>query len=360
MAECAGEIVYQKEGHQEALILHRTKQVLNFKPNADCTASDDCALIRSYDRAVRSCKDTLGTGDKDQASKSSESSASSGAESEGDVEEEEEEEEGSQWKVGDTCCAVWSGDGLLYPAHVVSLSEEGDACVVEYELYGNREEQRLRDLFPPDESPDDSLEPRRMWKAGDACSAIWSEDGLLYPATVRSVDAAAGTCLVEFVGYGNKEQQVLEELLSPCGAVDGDLGSWRAEADAPGVPRGCSPSFPREPPHSWRRPSTKGEWAHYFPPPPKSGSWWPGPLLPFGPRPRRSACPPVIPPPPPLLLDPLCAEDDEGGALACMLLAWYMSGYHTGFYMGLRRGRAEAAVPPAKQGPRWKKSSPRS
>nr|XP_048686895.1 survival of motor neuron protein-like isoform X3 [Caretta caretta] len=318
MAECAGEIVYQKEGHQEALILHRTKQVLNFKPNADCTASDDCALIRSYDRAIRSCKDTLGTGDKDQASKSSESSASSGAESEGDVEEEEEEEEGSQWKVGDTCCAVWSGDGLLYPAHVVSLSEEGDACVVEYELYGNREEQRLRDLFPPDESPDDSLEPRRMWKAGDACSAIWSEDGLLYPATVRSVDAAAGTCLVEFVGYGNKEQQVLEELLSPCGAVDGDLGSWR------------------------------------------SGSWWPGPLLPFGPRPRRSACPPVIPPPPPLLLDPLCAEDDEGGALACMLLAWYMSGYHTGFYMGLRRGRAEAAVPPAKQGPRWKKSSPRS
>uniref|UniRef100_A0A8C3S2Y4 Tudor domain-containing protein n=1 Tax=Chelydra serpentina TaxID=8475 RepID=A0A8C3S2Y4_CHESE len=347
MAECAGEIVYQKEGHQ----------------NADCAASDDRALIRSYNRAVRSYKDTLGAGDKDQASKSSESSASSGAESEGDEEEEEEEkkeEEGSQWKVGDACCAVWSGDGLLYPAHVVSLSEEGDACVVEYEHYGNREEQRLRDLFPPDGSPDDSLEPRRTWKAGDGCSAIWSEDGLLYPATVRSVDAAAGTCLVEFVGYGNKEQQALEELLPPCGAVDGDLGSWRAEADAPGVPRGRSPSFPREPPHSWRRQSTKGEWAHYFPPLPKSGSWWPGPLLPFGPPPRRSACPPVVPPPPPLLLDPLCTEDDEGGALACMLLAWYMSGYHTGFYMGLRQGRAEAAAPPPKQGPRWKKSSPRS
>uniref|UniRef100_A0A8C3S2F0 Tudor domain-containing protein n=1 Tax=Chelydra serpentina TaxID=8475 RepID=A0A8C3S2F0_CHESE len=324
MAECAGEIVYQKEGHQ----------------NADCAASDDRALIRSYNRAVRSYKDTLGAGDKDQASKSSESSASSGAESEGDEEEEEEEkkeEEGSQWKVGDACCAVWSGDGLLYPAHVVSLSEEGDACVVEYEHYGNREEQRLRDLFPPDGSPDDSLEPRRTWKAGDGCSAIWSEDGLLYPATVRSVDAAAGTCLVEFVGYGNKEQQALEELLPPCGAVDGDLGSWRAEADAPGVPRGRSPSFPREPPHSWRRQSTKGEWAHYFPPLPK-----------------------VVPPPPPLLLDPLCTEDDEGGALACMLLAWYMSGYHTGFYMGLRQGRAEAAAPPPKQGPRWKKSSPRS
>lgn len=77
--------------------------------------------------------------------------------------------------MGDTCCAVWSGDGLLYPAHVVSLSEEGDACVVEYELYGNREEQRLRDLFPPDESPDDSLEPRRMVRC---CGVgLWGEGG---------------------------------------------------------------------------------------------------------------------------------------------------------------------------------------
>nr|XP_032650065.1 survival motor neuron protein-like isoform X3 [Chelonoidis abingdonii] len=262
MAECAGEIVYQKEGQQE----------------------------------------TLGAGDKDQASKTSESSASSGAESEGDVEEEEEEkkeEEGSQWKVGDACCAVWSRDRLLYPARIVSLSKEGDTCVVEYEHYGNREEQRLRDLFPPDRSPDDLLEPQRMWKAGDACSAIWSEDGLLYPAIVRLVDAVAGTCLVEFVGYGNKEQQALEELLPPCGAVDGDLRSWRAEVDAPGVPRGRSPSFPQEPPRSWRRQNTKGEWTHYFPPPPKSGSWWPGPLLPFGPPPRRSGCPPVSVPAPP-------------------------------------------------------------
>ncbi|XP_075758853.1 uncharacterized protein LOC112547413 isoform X1 [Pelodiscus sinensis] len=341
MAECAGEIVYQREGQQAA----------------DCAATDDSALIRSYDRAIRSYQDALRAGDKDRASERSEPSASSGAESEGDVEEEEEEkqEEGSKWKVGDACCAVWSEDGLLYPAHVVSLSKEGGSCTVEYEHYGNREEQRLQDLLPPDENPG-SLAPRRTWKAGDACSAIWSGDGLLYPATVRLVDAAAGTCLVEFDGYGNKEEQALEELLPPCGAVEGNLGSWQAEEDAP---EGRRPSSPREPPHRCRRQSTKAEWARYFPPPAKSGAWWPGPLLPLGPPPRRSSCPPVVPPPPPLLLDPLCGEDDAGGGLACVLLAWYMSGYHTGFYMGLRQGRAEAVPPPPKQGPGRKKSSPR-
>ncbi|XP_067415912.1 survival motor neuron protein 1-like isoform X2 [Emydura macquarii macquarii] len=324
MAERAGEIVYQKEGRQ----------------GADCAASDDHALIRSYDRAVGSYKDALGAGDKDQASKSSESSVSSGSESEGDVEEEEEkEEEGSQWKVGDACCAVWSGDGLLYPAHVVSLSAEGGGCMVEYEHYGNREAQKLRDLLPPDGTPDGAREPRRTWKAGDVCSAIWSGDGLLYPATVRSVDAAAGTCLVEFDGYGNKEQQALEELLPPGGAVDGDPGSWRAEEEAPGVPRGRSPGSPREPPHSRGRQSTKGERAHHVPPPPKA----------------------VPLPPPPLRGPPGTEEDDdeEEGALACMLLAWHMSGYHTGFYMGLRQGRVQAAGPPPKQGPRRKESAPR-
>nr|XP_025045308.1 survival motor neuron protein-like [Pelodiscus sinensis] len=133
MAECAGEIVYQREGQQAA----------------DCAATDDSALIRSYDRAVRSYQDALRAGEKDQASERSEPSASSGAESEGDAEEEEKQEESSKWKVGDACCAVWSEDGLLYPAHVVSLSKEGGSCTVEYEHYGNREEQRLAGPLPP-------------------------------------------------------------------------------------------------------------------------------------------------------------------------------------------------------------------
>ncbi|KAG8598508.1 hypothetical protein GDO81_002635 [Engystomops pustulosus] len=49
--------------------------------------------------------------------------------------------------------------------------------------------------------------------------------------------------------------------------------------------------------------------------------------------------PPLIPPPPPM--GPDIAEDDE--ALGSMLIAWYMSGYHTGYYLGLKQGRMEAS-----------------
>ncbi|XP_055554947.1 survival motor neuron protein 1-like isoform X6 [Falco biarmicus] len=60
-------------------------------------------------------------------------------------------------------------------------------------------------------------------------------------------------------------------------------------------------------------------------------SCWPPPL-PVG--------PPLIPPPPPMTPD--SSEDDE--ALGSMLIAWYMSGYHTGYYLGLKQSRMEAAL----------------
>ncbi|XP_010156864.1 PREDICTED: survival motor neuron protein-like, partial [Eurypyga helias] len=60
-------------------------------------------------------------------------------------------------------------------------------------------------------------------------------------------------------------------------------------------------------------------------------SCWPPPF---------PAGPPLIPPPPPMRPD--CPEDDE--ALGSMLIAWYMSGYHTGYFLGLKQSRMEAAA----------------
>lgn len=37
----------------------------------------------------------------------------------------------------------------------------------------------------------------------------------------------------------------------------------------------------------------------------------------------------IIPPPPPICPDSL----DDADALGSMLISWYMSGYHTGYYM---------------------------
>lgn len=134
----------------------------------------------------------------------------------------------------------------------------------------------------------------KEWKVGDSCCALWSEDGKLYPARITSIDHKRGTCIVVYTNYGNKEEQHLKDLLSP--------GSGKDEASEEAEGRLSSHSkFP----------------VCDFPP-----------LTP-------AVAVPMIPPPPPMIADIL--EEDE--ALGTMLISWYMSGYHTGFYLGLKQGR---------------------
>ena len=54
-----------------------------------------------------------------------------------------------QWKVGDSCNAVWSEDGNVYLATIASINQKRGTCVVTYTGYGNQEEQNLSDLLPP-------------------------------------------------------------------------------------------------------------------------------------------------------------------------------------------------------------------
>ena len=50
------------------------------------------------------------------------------------------------------------------------------------------------------------------YRLGDWCRAHWSEDQMVYEATVKSVDRKRGTAQVEFVGFGNIEVKQLEDL----------------------------------------------------------------------------------------------------------------------------------------------------
>lgn len=59
-----------------------------------------------------------------------------------------------------------------------------------------------------------------QWQVGDSCCAYWSEDGQLYAATISSIDEDRGTCVVVFKGYGNEEEQNLEDLLSEVSEGD--------------------------------------------------------------------------------------------------------------------------------------------
>lgn len=199
-----------------------------------------------------------------------------------------------------------------------------------------------------------NVHPDQQWQVGDACSAVWSEDSSVYLATIQSIDEKQGTCVVVYTGYGNEEEQNLSDLV----AVDvseaenesveqkngtGQQSTDESDAVSPkNKPRQSNETKPKSR-------MDQSSWNHRLPPQPPqmSGFNFPGekfhgppPLLP-GWLSTGPAGPPLIPPPPPMGPD-TTDEDDE--ALGSMLIAWYMSGYHTGYYLGLKQGRMEAGM----------------
>ncbi|KAM9331402.1 survival motor neuron protein-like [Gastrophryne carolinensis] len=205
-----------------------------------------------------------------------------------------------------------------------------------------------------------NAKPLKNWKVGDSCNAVWSEDGGLYPATISSIDPKRGTCIVVYTGYGNSEEQSLAGLRFPDSSEAEsdqkeqvrDVNGEEHSADE--SDRSSQTSETRDHPNAA---STKNpQWNPPFPPAPppfmsglgrprenphQAPSFFPGwpPSFPPG--------PPLIPPPPPM--NPDITEDDE--ALGSMLIAWYMSGYHTGYYLGLKQSRMESSFgkyPPPK------------
>ncbi|XP_078615216.1 uncharacterized protein LOC144884127 isoform X2 [Branchiostoma floridae x Branchiostoma japonicum] len=205
------------------------------------------------------------------------------------------------------------------------------------------------------------------WMPGDQCIAMYSEDQLWYPAEILSINPQRRTCLVRYSYYGNEEEQNLKDLssvdqegefvhaYSGNAAVEGSSGSkkWSQynNSDAGGGPSRYeswwrdyykqygSHQAPPSQPHLPPPPSGQGHGSQVPPPPPFP---WAGNMPGFPmwpPRPGRQEKPLPPPPvqmpplpPPPAVTDGL--EDED--SLACMLMAWYMSGYHTGYYQGLK------------------------
>uniref|UniRef100_M3ZH40 Survival of motor neuron 1, telomeric n=1 Tax=Xiphophorus maculatus TaxID=8083 RepID=M3ZH40_XIPMA len=172
--------------------------------------------------------------------------------------------------------------------------------------------------------------PDKEWQVGDSCSAYWSEDGQLYAATISSIDQQRGTCVVVYTGYGNKEEQNLDDLLLEISEADKAANpKVMEESSTEESDRSSTPNQHKQLPHG----KTQKSKTHKHPP-----SMWPPsfPGFPPGPPPMHDFGH-MIPPPPPMSPDMV---DDE--ALGSVLISWYMSGYHTGYYLGLKQGRKEA------------------
>ncbi|XP_039984072.1 survival motor neuron protein-like isoform X2 [Xiphias gladius] len=267
----------------------------------------------------------------------------------------------SKWVVGAQCRAVWSEDGRVYPATVVSL--DGERCRVRFNGYGNEEDVDLCALKTPKAAPPRQRKNSLDWNPGSRCRAVYSEDGLVYPAVVLWVKGQR--CRVRFDDYNNEEEQDVSSLLNPDelhgpSRAANKGSSWRSSS--------TSSNFDRR---RGRREENQGErgverrsaWRDAQ----QNFSWWVKErpsnqskvereaeerrggnqqrdeaekptnssfsLFPPFPPPQSSSGDPLsfIPPPPPLW-------SSSGGSAGVddtsnLLMLWYMCGFHTGSYM---------------------------
>ncbi|KAI3369172.1 hypothetical protein L3Q82_026132, partial [Scortum barcoo] len=116
-----------------------------------------------------------------------------------------------QWAVGARCLSVWSEDGQVYPATVVSV--DGKCCRVRFSGYNNEEDVELSALRKPNAALQTQRQTSQDWKPGSRCRAVYSEDGLVYPAVVLWVKGQR--CRVSFDNYNNEEEQDISALLDP-------------------------------------------------------------------------------------------------------------------------------------------------
>uniref|UniRef100_A0A8C5YQ01 Survival motor neuron protein n=1 Tax=Marmota marmota marmota TaxID=9994 RepID=A0A8C5YQ01_MARMA len=222
---------------------------------------------------------------------------------------------------------IWDDTALIkaYDKAVASFKhalKNGDICETSDKPKGT---PRRKPVKKNKSQKKNTTTPLKQWKVGDKCSAIWSEDGCIYPATIASVDFKRETCIVIYTGYGNREEQNLSDLLSPTSEVANNIEQNTQENENESqVSTDESENSSRSPGNKPNNIKSKATpWDCFLPPPPPM----PGSGLGPGKLSWYSAFL-IIPPPP-----PICPDSDDADALGSMLISWYMSGYHTGYYM---------------------------
>uniref|UniRef100_UPI0037E7E285 survival motor neuron protein-like n=1 Tax=Semicossyphus pulcher TaxID=241346 RepID=UPI0037E7E285 len=252
----------------------------------------------------------------------------------------------SKCAVGAQCRAVLSEDR--------QVSLDGERCKVQFSGFGSEEDVELSALKSPEAALKTQRQDSQDWKPGSLCRAVYSGDGLVYPAVVQWVKGQR--CCVRYEDYNNEEEQDvssllnLDELHGPSRAAakggrrtsvpsrreekQGERGAerrsaWRDDQNSSSV----SPAVRERLSHqsTAEKEEKKRDGGHkptnhsfpvfppFAPPPPPQSSL--GDSVSF------------IPPPPP----PLWAfgGKDSAGAdsASSMLMLWYMCGFHTGSYM---------------------------
>jgi survival motor neuron protein len=143
-------------------------------------------------------------------------------------------------------------------------------------------------------------EKTRQWKVGDACMAPFGE--LWYQAKVLSVQAKEKTATVHFLDYGDEDDATVElnQLFAESEVQFQDEEETEDIEMSASEQASVSKSAP----------------------------------------PQFSMPIPKMIPPPPSLLQPLTNEKEITNNL---MISWYMSGYHTGYFQAMRDFQQKAS-----------------
>ncbi|XP_035733260.1 survival motor neuron protein-like isoform X2 [Vespa mandarinia] len=152
-----------------------------------------------------------------------------------------------------------------------------------------------------------SRKQKKKWCIGSPCRAVYSEDGEVYEAIITKIYENCGTCIVKFVGYGNTEKVELSSLLES----EGLQSQIAQQKDA--LAERCTEENMDQTKASQNFINSDSSFNSFL-----------------------NMMPPA-PPLPPQLMAKL--PENDADALSSMLMSWYISGFHTGYYHGLKHAR---------------------
>ncbi|XP_011310378.1 survival motor neuron protein [Fopius arisanus] len=171
---------------------------------------------------------------------------------------------------------------------------------------------------------------QKKWTLGSPCRAVYSADGIEYEAIISKIlDNDCRHCTVKFVGYGNTERVELSSLRESNG-----LEAQIAQQKDSDAVKNCENSTEEPPPASRGNIRENEEAMDYESDFPKQSKN-------FMPRSSSFSFGGITPPAPPLPPHMMARlPTNEADALSSMLMSWYISGFHTGYYHGLKQAQS--------------------
>jgi len=244
-------------------------------------------------------------------------------------------------------------NGLVWKRAATCSESEDDvwddtALIKAYDRAVNRVNQKLMDSksdnnqrtsnnSKPKKSDDSALESTQRqpnsndnnaWRCGQYCRTVYNEDGIEYESQIISINEENNTCVVKYVGYGNEEEKSLNDLKPSLGKRTRKIQSQNINNTNSDTDNDINESTNKITNDSKQnKPTNRVDSS-------STSSWF----MPSNSQTdQKNSTQPIVPPPLPFSPDSQIPEDDE--SLASMLMSWYMSGYHTGYYRALKQFR---------------------